>query len=228
LRYLLKIPTPPSSAQSFGISIHAVLNEFYSAAKKGKRVNQKFLLRILDEEWIDEGYSSKTHERRAFKKAKRLLGAFYQKEYDSKNLPVSLEQTFRIPIKDTKPLMIGGKIDVVKKIDNSTIEIIDYKTGDRVPSQKDVDKDLQLTIYALAANSIKSAPFNKKPENVKLTLHFLETGERVTTTRSEDDLIKAQEEVLKIRNEIEKSEFNCSGHLFCQKCEFKMMCQVDD
>ena len=37
---------------------------------------------------------------------------------------------------------------------------------------------------------------------------------------------KTVEEILKVRDEIQTSEFLCSGNYFCRDCEMKMFCEV--
>ena len=227
LKYVLNIPTQVSPAQSFGTSIHETLDNFYKKHMSGERVTITTLLKMFETEWINDGYSSKTHERKMFKKGKKILTSFYKKEFDRKKKPLGLETKFRIPLKPTnkktKPLTIGGMIDRIDRVGKG-IEIVDYKTGNRVPSQRDVDKDTQLTIYALAATRIKEKPFGVSPNNIKLSLFFIDSGEKITTTRTKEQLVEIEKEMFKLRKEIETSQFLCSGHYFCNKCEYKMMC----
>ena len=108
------------------------------------------------------------------------------------------------------------------------IEIIDYKTGATIPTQKDVDKNLQLSFYALAATKIPTAPFGKTPDKIKLSLYYLDEQEKISTTRTVKQLEDAVVEILKVRDEIEKSDFRCSKHMFCQMdCEFSLFCKSD-
>lgn len=233
LKYLLKIPTPITPAQSFGTSIHKTLDNFYKSHVSGERVTINTLLKIFKNEWVDEGYSSKTHEKRAFEKGKRILNEFYKNEFKRQEKPIGLETMFKIPLsfklspfKNDKPLMIGGMIDRIDK-KGKGIEIIDYKTGERVPSQKQADKDDQLTLYALAAARIREKPFGGNPKDIRMTLHFIEKGESVTTKRTKEQLKQAEKRMFKIRREIETSDFKCSNHIFCKNCEYKIMCNAE-
>lgn len=229
LRYILKIPTPPSAALSFGSSVHATLNDFYDLFKKGEKPKESLMLELLEKNWIEEGYESKSHERESLKRGKRILKNYLKKEFDKNKAPYSLEKMFKIPIRDKKGwLMVGGRIDRVDVEKNGEIEIIDYKTGERVPSQKEADKNEQLTIYALAATNINEKPFGIKPDKVKLSFYYLDKGKKITTTRTKEDLEKAKKELLEWKRKIEKSDFRCSGHMFCQnKCEYSLMCRAD-
>ncbi len=230
LKYIFKIPTPPSSAQSFGISMHATLKDFYIGVKTGKKQYKKLIIEALKENWISEGYTNKSHEKRMFERGKNYLLEFYKKEFDSKKIPITLEQPFVIPLdlsKSERRLKIGGKIDKVDKLPGGKIEIIDYKTGANIPTQKEIDHNLQLTFYALAATGINEEPFNKKPENIKLSFYYFDNQKKISTTRTGKQLEEAEKEILKWREEIEKSDFKCSGHFFCKKCEYSLMCRAD-
>ncbi len=231
LRYILKIPTTPSASQSFGTAIHNTLRDFYiEVSKPDYKDKEKLLFKLLKENWIKEGFMDKIHEKKFFEKGRSFLSNFLKQEFNAKTIPLLTESAFTIPI--TKDLKISGKIDRVDLLAQASdkdpkIEIWDYKTGANVPTQKEVDHNLQLTFYALAATTIQEKPFAKKPEEIKLTLYYFDEGKKITTIRTESDLIKAKEEIVKIRDEIEKSDFKCSGGFLCQNCEYKSLCQSD-
>ena len=232
LRYIYKVPTPPSASASFGSSMHAALKSFYQKVKNGSGPNNKLIISCLEDNWMKEGFSSKAHERKFFEKGKLYLTGYLKETFDPKLLPVLMEQKFAIPL--GKALKIGGIMDRVDILPacagrpDGTIEIIDYKTGATIPTQKDVDKNLQLSFYSLAASTIQEKPFAIKPEQIKLSLYFLDNQEKISTTRTAQQLEKAKEEIFAVRDEIEKSDFTCSGHIFCQnKCEYSLFCRSD-
>lgn len=230
LKYIYKLPTPPNASASFGTSIHLTLKNFYEEVSAGKKPSEKLLYKLLESNWIKEGYKSKKHELDFIQKGKDYLLGFLKYGFDSKNLPVAMEQPFNIPINNhlNRPLRIGGKIDRVDSLSDGRIEIIDYKTGATIPTQKEVDNNLQLSFYALAATNVLTKPFGVDPEKVKLSLYFLDTQEKISTTRTAKQLEEAKDEILKVREEIEKSDFKCSGHMFCQNmCEFSLFCKAE-
>jgi DNA helicase-2/ATP-dependent DNA helicase PcrA len=235
LKYVLRLPTPPTPALSFGISMHVALKEFYESVFRGEKPTEKLILKNLDEVWMKEGYKSKKHEEKSLKAAKNYLVDYLGKEFDPKNLPVALEKSFVVPLhtlsaKHQLPLKIGGKIDRVdlwKKGENGEIEIIDYKTGANIPTQKQIDHNLQLTFYALAATSVKEKPFNRQPKEIKLSLYYFDGQQKITTTRTQKELDEAVETIYNVRKEIEHSDFACSGHMFCENCEYKLFCGED-
>ncbi len=237
LRYIYKVPTPQTASQSFGTTMHTVLKDFYLKVGKGEKPTDKLILGLLNNLWIKEGYANKVQEKKFLEKGKDYLRGFLKEEFNPKVKTVSLELPFIVPLIDPTSrkasrgqdyLKIGGKIDRVDVLPNGEIEIVDYKTGATIPTQKEVDKNLQLSFYALAATSMHEPPCNKTPDKVKLSLYFLDSQEKITTERTKEELGKAVEEIFKVRDEIEKSDFKCSGHMFCQnKCEYYLFCKSD-
>jgi DNA helicase II / ATP-dependent DNA helicase PcrA len=225
LRYIYKIPTPPTPALSFGSSMHLTLKDFYLAVKAGEKPTESLINSILVKNWINEGYMTSSHREEMMKKGKRYLSDFLKKEFDPKVIPIMLEQSFIVPIDSKRPLRIGGKIDRVDVLPDGRIEIIDYKTGAKVPTQKEIDKDIQMTFYALAATNIPGSPFGKEAKDLKLSFYYFENGEKISTVRTKEDLEKAKEEILDYREEIEKSDYKCSGNIFCRSCEYKIFCE---
>lgn len=231
LKYIYKIPTPFSAPLSFGITMHAALKDFYFNYKKDQKHGEKLIHTALKDNWISEGYKSKSHEKKMFDKGKKFLSGYYKKEFDSKTIPVALEQPFVVPLrlpKGTRPLKIGGKIDRVDKLSGGKIEIIDYKTGANIPTQRQIDHDLQLTFYALAAANINEEPFGKSVDKIKLTLYYFDNQEKISTTRTKEQLEEARKEIFAWRDKIEKSDFKCSGHIFCRTCEYALFCRADN
>lgn len=223
LKYLLKIPTPPSAASSFGTTIHAALKEFYM--QKG-RCN---ILDIYKKLWTSDGYENKDHAAKYFAKGERYLTEYVEHEYDPKINTVKLEEPFTAPVitTDKKRFMkIGGKIDRVDLHEDGTIEIMDYKTSEKPMEQKDADTALQLSFYSLAASTLKTEPFGLTPEKIKLTLYYFEGRKKVSTVRTMDQLEAAKNEIFEYADAITSSEFKCSGSILCKMCDFKMLCDV--
>lgn len=214
LKYIYKLPTPPSASSSFGISIHKTLKEFLETKKN--------ILEIYKNNFSDEGYMNKKHKLEFYEKGKLYLEGFLKDGYDPKTKTILLEEKFTVPINPT--LKIGGTIDRVDELSDGRFEIVDYKTGATIPTQKEVDRDLQLSFYALALSSIRKI----KPEDIKLSLYYLDTQEKISTTRSTEDLEEVKKKILEIREEIENSDFKCSHGFFCQgKCEYSMFCKSE-
>ena len=217
-RYIVKIPTPPSAAASFGSSMHLALQRFYERRKKGEDLTQKNLLSILDEIWIPLGYGTKQYEEKMKKRGYDMLREFFEKFYDAKILPRDLEYLFKVKI--TPTLRVGGKIDRVD-VHNGKLEIIDYKTGKK-PSDAETKDNLQMTLYALAATD--PGIYNKKPEEVILTFYFFNTNEKISSTRTDKQLIEAKKILQDTAKKMAESTFLPEVGSWCDFCDFKLIC----
>jgi len=188
----------------------------------------------LAENWSSLGYPSKAHEEKYKKEGEKILSEFFDKSYDPKSLPISLEQVFSIRIDGN--LKIGGRIDRIDRVkrdcgkDEYGIEIIDYKTG-KSPTKKDVGKDLQMTVYAMAAvdgtltymGLLEKIP---KPEEVKISFYFFDNQEKISSFRKRGDFEAVKEELLQKAVDISKSDFSPTPGKHCDFCEFKLICEA--
>jgi hypothetical protein len=91
----------------------------------------------------------------------------YPLDPDRKILDV--EDVFKLEIPDgDETIVVNGIIDVVTELNNSTVEIIDYKTGRYIQSYNECTKDPQLLIYNLAAQRKW-----REYENFVITIFYL-------------------------------------------------------
>ena len=180
---------------------------------------------------MKEGYQNKAQEKKFWEKGEDYLKGFLKEGFNPEVKTEALELPFTVPLKvkeGERLLKIGGKIDRVDIFPSGEIEIIDYKTGANIPTQKEVDRDLQLSFYAIAAVKTPIKPLGVSPEKIKLSLYYLDSQEKITTRRTKEELQKAVGEIFKYRQEIENSDFKCSGHMFCQNnCEYSLFCKAE-
>jgi len=221
-RYVLRLPVPPSHQQSFGISLHETMRDLYQRSVDGQKTTKVQLLKILKQNWLSQGYSSKQHEQNALTQARKYLTEFYNQAFDFKLKPLALESSFKIKL--ANDLWVGGRIDRIDQLADGSLEIIDYKTGS-VMDQKQANKSLQMTIYALAATN--PGIYKQAPEQVKLSFYFFDGQQKVTTTRTKAQLMTAKKEILDIRDQIQTSDFQAQSNYLCQFCDYKLLCPAN-
>ena len=224
LRYLLHIPTPATASLSFGTSIHNTLRDIYARHSKKEIVSKQILLQLLSFYWQHAGYENKRHEEQMKKQGEQYLSEYFDTLYSKKTIIGALELPFVLPIGNSqRQIKIGGKIDRVDILPDGKIEIIDYKTG-KMSTKKEIDANLQLSMYALAASEIQGSPFGKKAEDIILTMYYFDTKTSLSTTRSKEQLDGEKAKILSVASQIEMSDFICSGTQLCSRCEYSMFC----
>lgn len=224
LRYIFKLPSPVSSAQTFGTVIHTTLKDYYKLLIQGEQWSEDRLIEILRQNWSTLGFSNKAEADASRKAAQEYLLAFHVQESRQEFRTKVVEEKFIFPL--AHGLKLLGIIDRIDAHDDGKIEIIDYKTSEKIPTQKQIDTDLQLTIYALAATEVRHPFLLRQPADIILSHYYLAQQQKITTTRTTQDLISAKEAIVKIAREIERSDFSCSGSTWCTKCEYKLYCNT--
>ena len=215
-RYVYNLSEPLSHAASFGSSVHNTLNAFYQYILEGKEVSLDLMRELYDKHWIPAGYDSRAHMDARKQKGWGMLESFFSMNSDPWVRPKYLEKGFTL--KPGAGLVVSGRIDRIDQLSDGTVHVIDYKTG-RVKSQRDTDKDLQLSIYALACEEI----FRLKVS--KLSLYYLGDGEIVTTTRSPEQLAQTREDLTEIAQSIQSSRFEATpSAMICGFCDYRLLC----
>lgn len=240
-----KIPRSLSRGESYGSSIHNTLKKWgelelshsplQSDPKKQLQLfiddapskptlplDRTTLQTLLRENFIAEGYPSRTDMDTALKAGQKLLDHFYTWWKSKERTVLGIEKSFKLTIGGTtsqEPIMLSGRFDRVER-GASGIIIYDYKTSSP-RSQEELDTDLQLSIYALASETI----WHEAVE--RLTLLFLnEDGvtER-STTRSVEQLQKATSVINTTVTNIESKNFNATPSIrTCNHCPYKNIC----
>ncbi len=149
--HLYHIPTAPQAALTFGNIMHQSVRHYFKLRKEGE-VAFDDLSRFYLGSWKNAGFEDSYQEETYQKTGLRQLREFTERH---NAIPIAaenvrLEVHFELEMKD---VVLEGRIDQLNPVnphEPALVQLVDYKTG-RPRSQKDADKSLQLSVYALAA-----------------------------------------------------------------------------
>ena len=146
-----------SDALELGSAIHLVLAEFFKQKMVGKTMSIKELQDLFEKCWREaaEGKDDiKYADGKTFEsiliEGKELLNTFYHKSPCEELDILAVEEPFSFNIQGC-PIPVIGAWDLVCEDAGGTIVVIDWKTTGRAYSLEEVSRNLQMTIYKMAA-----------------------------------------------------------------------------
>ncbi|OGO20580.1 MAG: hypothetical protein A2Z15_07060 [Chloroflexi bacterium RBG_16_50_11] len=199
---------------SFGTSMHACVERFFKVHTPPPPSLEE-LLQFYEQNWLSQGYESPEEEARYKKYGKEILTRFWEIHTPDFRLPVALERSFYLDIEGVK---LRGFIDRVDKLESGGLSIIDYKTSQELFTTDYLEKDLQLTIYQMAAEQTWNLPVEK------LTLYHLRSNTACTCPpRDQARISQARQLVLEVAENINQGKFPATENEFCP-CDFPEHC----
>ncbi|PIT89759.1 hypothetical protein COU23_02180 [Candidatus Kuenenbacteria bacterium CG10_big_fil_rev_8_21_14_0_10_36_11] len=235
LAYVAKVPVPGKATFSYGKTMHATLQKFFSLIKESKnslqselfteniktqKVQQTFpsidvLLKFYQESWIDDWYESKTQKEDYKKQGEKSLKKLYE-QLTQEGAPkiFALEKSFNFKLNN---YTIKGVIDRIDQKQSGLI-LLDYKTGS-AKTEKTAEKD-QLLIYQMATEKTFSEPV------IKLSFYYLNDNSQISFLGTPEELLKMQEKILMLIKKICADDFIATPEKNkCQYCDFRNICQ---
>ncbi len=215
-QYEEKLPTTSSPALAFGDALHRTLHRFHDRPVPVAPSVEE-LHEMLDAEWVDDGYRDPGEEALYREHARQVLAEYHRANAGSFRIPAALEFRFTVEIEGVQ---LSGVIDRMDRIPGGGYEIVDYKTSRRLPPKAIVDRDLQLSLYYLAAQQI----WGIEPE--RLTLYYLLPGERMTTFRTPADADDLRRRIATVAERIAAGKFEPRANPLCDWCDFQHVCPL--
>lgn len=215
-QYVMHLKVPATGIINFGTSVHAVLQQWFIAKGRGEVPDLDALYKAC---WISGGYESKKIEEERYAEGLQQLRSYLAGPL-AQTVPESLEQSIRYRLNDGT--VLRGKIDRTDRQPDGTVTIIDYKTGDRPSTEKELAEQIPMSMYALALTQAKQPVGN-------LELHYVMRGEAVRLPISSLDL-EGRHQVLEdtwsaIKESYQHDAFPPKPHkILCQYCEYRDVC----
>lgn len=218
--YLWSLRKGPKAAMSFGAVMHNTIKRFVDQLRKGVKLPFDEVQRIFETEWNSKGFEDEYQEGEYKKDGLEQLRVFHAGMMAEPPQAVEQEKAFELPLENN--VIIKGRIDQINSLGNKRdVEIVDYKTG-RAKKDADAQKDLQLSLYALAVKEILEL------DPVRLVFHYLQNNQRQETTRDAKQLDEAQKIVQQAAADIRAGEFPAKPGFLCRNCAYQPICPAHE
>ena len=217
--YLWSLQEGAKATLTFGRVMHSTIRRVMAEFKKGNRLPFEEVQRLFETEWSAAGFEDDYQEGEYKKDGLEQLRALHQTVLQQTPEILELEKTFALPVENN--VVLKGRIDQINSLGRSDVEIVDYKTG-KAKRETEARKDLQLSIYAIAAKEI----FEVNP--ALLVFHYLQDNSRQETTRSTKQLEEAQEIVQEVAADIRARSFPAKEGFICRSCAYRPICPAHE
>jgi len=215
----------------FGTVIHLVLDEFYTGKMLDTLLTLKQLQDCFEVHWSDRVKDSDDIEytkgntfESLLLMGKELLSAWYHALPDDDFNVIGVEEPFSVNLPGIDVPVIGA-MDLIEEDESGTIIITDWKSSARSYSVDEVDKNMQLLLYQVAAKHNGYADREILLKFDCLIKTKTPKFESYWTTRSEIDEKRLINKIAIVWEGIQKGIFIPHTESWrCKTCSYKDAC----
>jgi putative RecB family exonuclease len=229
-RYLDKVPTVLTGALAFGRVIHQVIHDLHQwSIYSGEPLNEQVAISNFARLW--EGVITREApvlkdiaEIAAYARLAELILMGYVEANREKAQPLVMEFPFEIEMYDEHTghgYVLCGVIDRIDQ-EKDGLVVVDYKTGKRKPSLRDLASDVQLSAYAFAASEV----FGQEVK--ELVLYHLRDQTPLTVKRTTEQIRQLTNVILPhVARGVLDQRFAPDPGYYCRFCEFRERCLAE-
>ncbi len=228
LKYIDHVTTGRESIEAFeGKRVHEAIKLLYRKLLTDQVVKLDTLIDHYFEQWEKCWHDGVTVARRNededtyFLHGMNCIENFYKQNFPFQgSRTLHLEHKIEFDLGPGQKYPIQGYVDRVAVRPSGDYEIHDYKTGRRLPTQKAVDADRQMSFYCLGL--LSQQPNAKR---IDIFVHYLGAGKVFHTKRTSLELVRAAPQARALIDQIETTtEFRARKSPLCDWCEFRPQC----
>ena len=209
----------PQATLTYGSVMHTTIKRIVDQLRKGVKLPFDEVARIFDTEWTSAGFEDDYQEGEYKKDGIEQLRAFLTTLLENPPEILEQEKAFELPLENN--VIINGRIDQINSLGRNDVEIVDYKTG-KSRKEADARRDLQLSIYAIAAKEILEL------NPVRLVFHYLQNNQTQVTTRNAKQLDEAQKVIQEAAADIRAGSFSPKPGYACRTCAYEPICPAHE
>lgn len=229
-RYVDQIPVETQGIEAFmGKLVHAIAEKLNLVTAAGQVPSLPAVLKRYEALWeetfdpettriVREGMEPEHYRQTGARCTENLYRGHYPFD-DGES--IGIEEKVNVDLDPDGRYRLRGVIDRVVRKPDGTIEIHDYKTGARVPSQARIDEDRQLALYQLAIGE-------RHPEApIELVWHYLARNQVRRSTRTPEQLQALREKTMARIDGVEaETEYAPKTSPLCRWCEYNDRCEA--
>jgi len=228
-RYVLKIERETESIEAFlGKRVHEVLERLYLFVREGRVPSLAKVVQRFHANWQEQFAPDRVSITRSENPpqlyreiGERCLRNHYRRHYPfDADDTVGIEERVIFPLDEAGEYKMQGIVDRIARARDGVLEVHDYKTGARVPTQRRLDEDRQLALYELGVRRRfgETGP-------VRLVWHYLQAGHTLTSSRSPEQLAELRARTIEgIERVLREERFAPKPGPLCGWCEYQALC----
>ena len=230
-RYIEKIRVDLEGIEAFmGKRVHEILERLYLFVAEGKVPSLERVLFRYRQNWeerydVDRIRIVRSGTEPGFYRSggARCLENYYRRHYPfDADETLGLEKRIQFQIDEEGKYKIRGIIDRLVRAQDGALEIHDFKTGARVPTQANLDGDRQLALYEIGIRQ-------QLPEEdaIRLVWHYVRSDQLRTSVRTPEQLADLREATARIIDRIRsEKEWAPKRGPLCDWCDYKEVCPL--
>ena len=228
-RYVERVPVETEGIEAFvGKRVHEILERLYRFVGQGLVPSLERVLYRYHQNWAEAFDPVRIRIARAGtevafyrRHGARCLENYYRRHYPfDADETLGLERPIRFHLDEGGRYAVRGIIDRIARARDGALEIHDFKTGRRVPSQEEVDRDRQLGLYELG---LRARWRERGP--MRLVWHYPLSNQVRVSTRSAEQREALRRQTAETIDRIRVEErFAPRPSALCGWCEFRDRC----
>ncbi len=161
----------------------------------------------------------------------RKMGRRFIEDYFRRHHPfeegrvVGLERYIRFPLDDAGRYRFKGIVDRLMQAPDGVFEVHDYKTGSKLPDQREIDADRQLALYQIGVQALWP---EARERGVRLVWHEVAFDVEMRSTRTAEALEKLKAETAALIDRVEAAvaagDFPLHESALCDWCAYWDLC----